>query len=91
MVYAYSVALERECNKRKREESADSNHLDATFFSSAEKRMVLEESDDETDLKNSEYLEMQSKFDNLNQRLDELKKKSLENVSLLMDIHKKMQ
>ncbi|KAK6618459.1 hypothetical protein RUM43_013652 [Polyplax serrata] len=84
VVYAYTAALERENNKRKREECVEDG-LDGLFSIPIEKRFVLEEE------KTFDFTEIQNNFESLNDRLDELKKRTAENASILMDIQHQLE
>lgn len=86
IVYAYSAALERESNKRKREECFEDG-IDALFSGSLGKRIVL--NDEETP--KYDFSKIECNLQSLSDRLDELKKQTLDNATVLMEIQQTMQ
>ncbi|KAL0268294.1 UNVERIFIED_CONTAM: hypothetical protein PYX00_010291 [Menopon gallinae] len=91
VIFAYSAALEREANKRKREELVEENIQDV--FELAEcKRQLLDDEDQceqesrEKTLK-MDVLGLKDNFQTLNDKLDMLKRRMEENARLLEELN----
>ena len=88
IVYAYSAALDRKNKKRKRDDYLEES-LNALFSTPANKRLITEEEEEEESQNSNatlELIQIENNLRSLNERLDKIKKKYLENESVITDI-----
>lgn len=89
VIFAYSTALEREANKRKREEVVEESLRDVFELAECKRQLMNEEDEREEEEKTTVKMDvvgLRNNFQSLNDKLDDLKRRMEENARLLQEL-----